>query len=168
MTDPVLPYGGASDPNSGFSGSPTSEQRAREADRTGVTGRRQRLVLDFVRTHGSNGATWHEVSEALGMHHGSASAALSNLHRGNRLARLAVSRQRSRIYVHPDFVGDRITEQPARNNTTALLDQMAALLERRPRCTHETFLEDGCWSCEAVAVLRHYDARSPSVKDHPS
>jgi len=161
---PILPYGGDSDPNSGFSGSETSEARAREADRTGVTGRRQRLVLAYVREHGANGATWHEVSDALGMHHGSASAALSNLHRAKRLARLGISRQRSRVYVHPDFVGDRATEPPAQNSTTALLDCMADLLDRRPQCGHPLRMS-GCWSCEAARALRRYDARNPSSKD---
>jgi hypothetical protein len=163
MSDiPVLPYGGANDPNSGFSGSETSEARAREADRKGVTGYRQRRVLTFVHQHGTHGATWREVSEALGMHHGSASAALSNLHRGDHLARLGISRQRSRVYVHPDFVGERTTEPAGQNSTTAMLDQMADLLDQRPLCTHGPLPEVGCWSCRCRQIVRRYDARNPS------
>jgi hypothetical protein len=161
MSDPVLPYGGANDPNSGFSGSATSEQRARDDDRKGVTGFRQRRVRDFVYDHGIFGATWHEVSDALGMHHGSASAALSNLHRGGHLVRLNISRYRSRVYVHPDFVGGRTAEPPGQNSTTTLLDQMAELLARAPHCEHGPLPQDGCWSCEVAAILRRHDARSP-------
>lgn len=166
MSDiPVLPYGGANDPNSGFSGSDTSESRVREADRKGITGYRQRRVREFVREHGTHGATWREVSDALGMHHGSASAALSNLHRGGHLARLGISRQRSRVYVHPDFVDERVTEPAGQNSTTALLAQMADLLNRRALCAHGSLPDDNCWSCEARQVLRHYDARNPTPKD---
>jgi hypothetical protein len=150
MTDPVLPYGGDEDPNSGY----------RAQDQAGITGRRQRLVLDFVHQRGDHGATWHEVSEHLGMHHGSASAALSNLHRGNRLARLSVTRRQSRVYVDPVFVNDRDTEPAGITKTTALLDEMADLLGRRPMCTHGPLPIDGCWSCEARAVLQHYDNRA--------
>ena len=110
---PELPYAGTS----GWSRSDTSAQRAIEADAKGVTGERQRRVLWFLAGCRTRGATWKELSEATGWHHGTASGALSVLHKTNRIARLTETRNRCKVYVLPDWVSGRATE-PHRGNMT--------------------------------------------------
>lgn len=103
---PDLPYAGTS----GFSGTTTSEGRAREADKTGKTKDRQRRVMWFLAGCRSHGATWKELSEATGWHHGTASGALSVLHKTGRIARLSQSRHKCKVYVLPNYVDGRETE----------------------------------------------------------
>lgn len=110
---PELPYAGTS----GHSGTDTSETRARQADKSGKTGDRQRRVLWFLAGCRNHGATWKELSEATGWHHGTASGALSVLHKTGHIARLRESRSRCKIYVLPQYVGGRDTE-PHRGNMT--------------------------------------------------
>lgn len=103
----LYPYAGTS----GYArGSVASEDRARTEDADGTTSARQRAVLAYVGFRGAHGATWREVANALELHHGQASAALSVLHKEERLVRLVERRGgRSQIYVTPGFVLDRDT-----------------------------------------------------------
>ena len=105
---PILPYNGTS----GYSGSTTSEARARTEDASGITSDRQSETLRLLRTAGSTGMTWHDLATALDVHHGSASGLLSVLHRAGLVSRLSASRNRSKIYVLPIFVEGRTTEEP--------------------------------------------------------
>jgi hypothetical protein len=107
---PELPYGHGEQATSGHSGTDTSEARAREADASGETARRQRAVLALLARRKGHGATWREVSQHVGVHHGSASGTLSNLHRAGRIARLAEVRDRCHVYVLNEDVGGRATE----------------------------------------------------------
>ena len=122
MTDlpfqPSLVYGGTS----GWSGTDTSRQRARDADGTGKTARRQHLILAVLSARGQTGATWREVLDAISdadpsVHHGSVSGALSNLHRDGRVALLNETRpsQRSKVYVLPEHVAGRTAIEPRSN-----------------------------------------------------
>lgn len=101
--EPSLPFGGTE----GWSGSDTSRERAYRDATDGTASARQRSVLDHLSGRGSDGATWAEVADALYLHHGQASASLSSLHLEGRIARLKERRQRSQIYVLPEYVGDR-------------------------------------------------------------
>lgn len=155
-----LPYGGQDRPNSGFSGSEASEQRARSEDASGVTSARQRAVLRRVEGAGFMGRTWREIGQELGLHHGQASASLSNLHKTGRIARLKMTRQRCSIYVGLSEVHDRDTSPPGQTSTTALLDDMAELLGRfNGECDHIPVTQEGCIHCETKEVLRRYEAR---------
>jgi hypothetical protein len=107
---PVLPYAGTS----GWSGSPTSHARAVTADQSGTTSARQETVLGLLEYVGPFGVTWKELAEATDWHHGTASWALSVLHKDGMIARLATSRSRCRVYVLPEYVGDRETESHGR------------------------------------------------------
>lgn len=104
---PELPYAGTS----GFSGTDTSRDRAIAEDSNGTTGRRQLQTLQFLAMRANYGATWKEVAEQLSLHHGSASGVLSVLHLAGRVERLNLSRNRSKIYVLPEFVLGRATEK---------------------------------------------------------
>ena len=55
MTDTALPYGGAANPNSGWSGSETSRSRAERDDADGTTSRRQRQIITMLAMRGTTG-----------------------------------------------------------------------------------------------------------------
>jgi len=116
MSDqPVLPYPDAvTGMSSGWSGSETSADRAHIEDSTGVTAQRQRETVRLVRWKGKEGLTWLQLAQITGMHHGSASGALSRLHRAGQIARLTEKRGRSAIYVLPEHVQGRETSAQGR------------------------------------------------------
>jgi len=103
---PELPYAGTS----GWSGSSTSRNRAIEADKSGKTRDRQQQVLTLLANAGGHGMTWQELSTETGWHHGTASGALSVLHKTDRIARLTEKRNKCKVYVLPDEVNERATE----------------------------------------------------------
>lgn len=128
-------------------------------DRARPSTDRQAQVLVMIGANQANGMTWREVSAATGLGHGSVSAALSRLHAAGKITRLSAVRDRLKIYVLPEWVGDRETETPRRTRRHVLLDDMAAVLARVPtRCEH--YYEDAhCRSCEIKRVLRLYNNR---------
>jgi hypothetical protein len=64
--------------------------------------------------------TWVELAQELGLHHGSASGVLSNLHKVGLLARLQETRNKCQVYVDPNYVLGRQTA-PYRPNVSARL-----------------------------------------------
>lgn len=106
----LLPYAGTS----GWSGSATSYDRAVTADREGTTGARQRQTLAHLARAGERGCTWQELAAATGWHHGTASGVLSVLHKEGRIARLAESRNRCRVYVLDTYAEGREVEEHGR------------------------------------------------------
>jgi len=122
---PVLPYGGTS----GWSGSETSRDRAVTADKSGKTGKNQQEVLQQLELARGRGVTWQELSDATGWHHGTASGALSVLHKTGLITRLKDKRGKCAIYVLPDFVQDRETETHKPNVSARLLMEILDELE---------------------------------------
>jgi hypothetical protein len=120
---PVKPYAGTS----GWSGTDTSRERAVRADKSGVTTERQRLVLRYVSASYERGVTVVEARRDLQLHHGQASGALSNLHRGGHLALLTERRDRCHVYVLVENVRGRDTIPP-RTNARALTDDEKHLI----------------------------------------
>ena len=110
---PVLPYQNPV-PNSGWSGSETSRDRALRRDVSGKTATLQNRMLVMLAQAGERGVTVHEGRLETGEHHGSVSAALSNLHKAGKIARVDESRDRCKVYVLPDAVGGRRTEPQGR------------------------------------------------------
>lgn len=105
LCNPSLPYAGTE----GNAGSSTSEERARREAVDGTASARQQAVLSWLLARGAYGATWQEVAEWFGWHHGQASGSLSALHKEGRLARLTERRGRSQVYVRPSWVQGRDT-----------------------------------------------------------
>lgn len=103
---PILPYRRTS----GFSGSETSYARAVEADQSGRTKQRQEHTLRFLNYKGYAGATWKEIADHLGLHHGSASGTLSVLHKAGKVVRLKQTRDKCKIYVLPEYQDNQPTE----------------------------------------------------------
>jgi len=122
---PVLPYGGTS----GWSGSETSRERAICADRSGATSERQRHVVDLLASRAAAGMTWRDLSIVTGWHHGTASGALSVLHKAGVICRLDERRDRCAIYVHPDHVHGRTTQEHRPNSSARLLSEMLEQIE---------------------------------------
>jgi DNA-binding MarR family transcriptional regulator len=107
---PLLPYAGTS----GWSGSDTSRERARQQDSDGTTANRQTLTLRIIWDEAQyDGITWAELSEKTGWHHGSASGVLSVLHKEGLIERLKGSkRNKCAIYVSPVHVNGREITEP--------------------------------------------------------
>lgn len=122
---PVLPYGGTS----GWSGSDTSKDRATRADANGITSTGQRQTLLLLRQAGTRGMTWNELADALDWHHGTASGALSVLHKAGIIARLHDKRNRCAIYVTPEHIDGRDTRAHRPNVSARLLAQILEELE---------------------------------------
>jgi hypothetical protein len=72
-------------------------------------GERALKTLRFLYDRKEEGATWFELGGQFGWHHGQSSAALSTLHKEDRIARLKEKRGRSSVYVDLMYVGDRET-----------------------------------------------------------
>jgi hypothetical protein len=116
---PTLPYPNPI-PNSGWSGTDTSLERALWRDDSGATAGLQAWLLDTLAESGPYG---HTIAELRPMavevnpawHHGDVSGCLSTLHKALVIARLADRRGRCKIYVMPEFVEGRSTERQGRN-----------------------------------------------------
>lgn len=102
----ALPYNGSS----GWCGTDTSRERADRNDSDGTTSHVQTNTLEALIRAGVDGLTWKELSELHGWHHGTASGALSVLHKAGFISRLAQSRNRCKIYVDVDWVQGRTVE----------------------------------------------------------
>ena len=156
--EPILPYDGTS----GWAGSSTSEDRAREADESGVTARRQRQTLALLHEAGTTGLVYPELAEALGVGHGGASSVLSVLHKVGRISRLTEKRSRCKVYVHPEFVNERPTERPGRTAASGLLEQAVNVLRDHGECSFHPAIypEPDCLVCRGAEVVAEYDRRS--------
>lgn len=118
---PILPYGGTS----GWSGTPTSRERAERDDSDGTTSKRQDTTIRLLKSAKEQGLTWYELAKTLDTHHGTASGLLSVLHKSGRIVRLnetrtSETRGKSMIYVLPEYVDGRQTS-PYRPNVSARL-----------------------------------------------
>lgn len=112
-SDVSLPYNGTS----GWSGTDTSRERAVTADSNGDTKDRQRKVLNMLYFYEGHGATWKDIADRTGWHHGTTSGALSVLHKNGKIARLTQKRDKCRIYVLPEYVYGRETDEQGRKHT---------------------------------------------------
>ena len=129
--------------SSGWSGTETSRDRAKEADSSGVTSRTQRQVLDEVASAQQRGRTIAEIRDLLPQqHHGALSSALTNLHRAGKVARLTEKRGRCKVYVLPGYVGNRPTES-SRSSVSAA----AVALQRVIKAHYPVLRADGYHYC---------------------
>ena len=108
---PVLPY----------SGSEGHSRHATSAERRGVRGETQGLVLDVLRRRQAIGATSAELEDALSIGHGRVSGALSALHRGGQVVMLQERRNRQYVYVAAEYALDRPKRAPMANTAHSVL-----------------------------------------------
>lgn len=98
------------DGTGGHSGSDTSQARAERDRDSGRHTQRADDTLLFLALRGPLGATWFELADFLEVHHGAASGILSNLHKAGKIARTPARRNRSKVYVLPQYVGEEVAE----------------------------------------------------------
>lgn len=147
--DPALPYHGGTD--SGYSGSDTSRERAQWLDSRGITGKRQRAVMQALAAVKERGLTWREAADMLGVHHGAASGVLSNLHKTERIARLVDRRNKSRVYVLPEYVNDRPHDKAKANQRDPYFEAVLPVLAILLVCPiHQDEPDPWCRKCQAV------------------
>jgi len=102
---PYRPYKGTA----GWSGTDTSKARALNNLLTGREYNNQQKALALLKDNRA-GITWKELSEAAGIHHGTASGVLSVLHKAGAILRSANVRNRCAIYYHLQY-SDSIINQ---------------------------------------------------------
>ena len=95
MTQLDLPYNGTA----GYVPTQASRERAHREVKDGTLAKRLDAVLTLLEQRGIIGATWQEVANALGIHHGQASGALSTLHRMGLVFSLRDKRNKCHPYV---------------------------------------------------------------------
>lgn len=117
MSEQYLNYNGSS----GWSGSETSRDRAATMDKSGITAYYQQYVLGVLKIVKHYGVTWAEVADGAKTHHGTASSALTNLHKAGVIVRLAEKRGKSAVYVLPEFAASRDTS-PYKPNKAKQVD----------------------------------------------
>jgi len=93
MSSAYVPYNGTA----GWSGTDTSRKRAMYNLRTGKEYNNQQKALALLKDNPA-GLTWKELSEAAGVHHGTASGVLSVLHKSGAILRSANVRDKCTIY----------------------------------------------------------------------
>jgi hypothetical protein len=96
---PFAPYNGTG----GYAGSEGSQLRAEQEAEDGTLADRQALILNYLEGVGASGATWVTVGQALSLHHGQVSGALSNLHQAGAVFMLRKRHNRSHPYVHTRY-----------------------------------------------------------------
>lgn len=108
--------------------------------------RRRRLIdraRDALVEAGERGLTWAEFASLYSLHHGQASAALSNLHRTGGAVRLRERREGSGVYVTPGNVRERPTVAYRRNLKRFTADDIADIIEEwREQTGIDRFLTD--------------------------
>jgi hypothetical protein len=110
-------------------------------------------ALKFLREREDLGATWFELGEHYGWHHGQSSAVLSTLHREERIARLTEKRGRSYVYVDQYHVNDRPTGRQGRNQTD--------YYETGYRDGYSAGYQDGINTAKAMAMLILNNVNTP-------
>lgn len=94
----------------GHSGTDTSKERAEREASNGTATMRQKLLTIYLHNRAEKGLTWSEVADFLEVHHGSASSLLTNMHKQGRIVRLSEKRNKSKVYVLPEYTNGRDTE----------------------------------------------------------
>jgi hypothetical protein len=121
---PTLPYAGTS----GWSGSQTSFERVKIADKSGATAKYQKMFLSDLRQIGNQGLTSREWGLMHEFEHQTYSSVPSVLHLGGFVARLTQRRGRHQVYVLPEWVNDR-TLAPHKSNQQKIVTC--------PNCGHD-------------------------------
>jgi hypothetical protein len=92
------------DQTTGHVARPASTERAEREASDGTAADRSILILALLNVY-PDGLTWGQVADRLGLHHGQASGALSNLHKTGRVFMLREKRGKSHPYVHDKYRG---------------------------------------------------------------
>lgn len=155
MTSHNAPYVAESD---------TSRARAQFEDATGQTRQRRTEITRLVAARQQVGATWAEIAEQTGYHHGQVSGALSKLHEMGHLFQLKATRNGCHPYVyfeyrdmfHDDDVNDHPVKTRASRRNAALENVARAAYEL---CYSQSKHAAAKWDALRVALaeLKEYE-----------
>lgn len=118
------PYVAASD---------TSRARAVREDANGTTTDRRRHILDLLTEAGTVGATWKELADLAGLHHGQVSGTLSKLHENGEVFQLRVTRYGCHPYLiaayRDDFYDYERNDEPVKTKNNARIAALEAVAQ---------------------------------------
>ena len=153
----------------GYVDRPSSRDRAFAEIADGSFSQRQQGIYQLLREAGSDGMTWKQIGDILGLHHGKVSGALSNMHGGGMIFMLKQRRDKCHPYVHALYRGSYAVEdrydKPARTKSNARMDLLEALLVACKKAVDEDFLYYASINdiIESVVMIDDYD-RKPEAK----
>jgi hypothetical protein len=124
----------------GFVNRPASKQRAKREAKDGTRSMRHKKIAKQLEWAGRRGATWKELGERLGLHHGQISGALSNMHKNGEVFSLVEQRDRCHPYVHVMFRDSYLSEQrydePAKTASATKDEEIERLKQEVAYWTH--------------------------------
>jgi hypothetical protein len=80
-----------------------SKERAERLNRSGEYSQRREIARVYLWRAGSDGLTWRELGEKMGLHHGQVSGLLSSMHGAGDVFALRTTRNRCHPYVLQAF-----------------------------------------------------------------
>jgi len=111
---------------------PASKERAYREVASGELSVRQHQISVVLQGADLKGMTYKEVGDALGLHHGQSSGALSNMHAAGVVFMLRIQRNRCHPYVHVDhrafFNDDECWDEPVRTRNSKRTELLTDLL----------------------------------------
>ncbi len=129
---PILPYGGTS----GWSGGPSSRDRALSMDHDGTTLSTQQVVLHHVRQSRAWGLTCKEAVAMTGLGWQRVSSALTTLQKTGQITRLSERRVNANPYILPEHVQGRDTTPYRPNCGKAVAAELETL-----KAEHEALMD---------------------------
>ena len=125
------------DDHDGFVNRPASKARAHNEARDGTRNSRHKKILKYLDLYGRAGATWKELGERLGLHHGQISGALSNMHKNGEVFTLVAQRDRCHPYVHAKFregfAPEERFDEPAKTAGALRAEEIERLIAERDK-----------------------------------
>jgi hypothetical protein len=119
-------------------------------------------VMCAIREAGEDGMTWQEVARELELHHGQASAALSNLHSLGHVFTLRRLRNKCHPYVdrayRHSFFDDEVYDEPARTKASLEKEAVKELVEAVEACLYmaSAFTDLNPWEKVLQEALNKY------------
>jgi hypothetical protein len=151
---PFLPYDGTG----GHAGSEASRLRAEAEAEDGTLADRQALILDYLDRTGAGGATWATTGQALSLHHGQVSGALSNLHQAGAVFMLRKRSNRSHPYIHAKYRAFYTDAEVHDSPKTTKTGQRRVRLEELVAVCREGLTEDRFDRYRITEILNALDA----------
>jgi len=120
-------------PSAYIANSDTSKARAKREDELGITAKRRRQIWKIVRDAGAVGATWAEIADVLGLHHGQVSGALNALHKLGIICQLATTRKECHPYIDGEYMAQyqphELIVEPKKSGRTKYVEALEELAE---------------------------------------
>jgi len=150
MSNYNAPYVAASD---------TSRARAVREDANGTTRERRRHLLDLLTEAGTIGATWKELADLTGLHHGQVSGALSKLHENGEVFQLRITRHGCHPYLiaafRDDFYDYERNDEPVKTKNNARIAALEAVAQAaHDLCYTQSTNAGDKWNALRIALAK--------------